>query len=193
MDPLLQHVLRPAKGFLGLFVLGDIERNAVEEEGAAGVIADNLGLSMDPHDSPISRPEAVLGAEGLPEGAGHRELGMPALAVVGMEARVPKDGVFQPFFLREPEHRLDLRADIELVAAAVQCGHEGDRRDLLHERTIPDSGVANGHCGKRTVRLAPETRHDVNCGQVGRCRLTHPLEVGLGVKEFPQASHRHRR
>ena len=97
------------------FRAGDVEGDALEVEGMALLVADHLGLAMDPDHAAVAGQEAVLGAEMPPRGAGLRELGVPADAVVGVELPVPEDRVLQPFLLREAQQRLDLGADVQLV------------------------------------------------------------------------------
>ena len=98
---------------------------------------------MDPDHAAIPGEEAIFGAEMLAHGAGLRELGMPAIAVVGVELPVPEDRVLQPFFLGEAQQRLDLRADVQLVVSVLESGHERDGRKLLDQGAIAGLGPAD--------------------------------------------------
>jgi hypothetical protein len=64
-----------------------------------------------------------------------------AVAIVGVELAVPEERIAQPFLLRVPEQRLDLRAHVELAHVLVEPGQEGDGRDLLDQAVAPRSGI----------------------------------------------------
>ena len=66
------------QGLLGLLARRDIEGDALEVEGIALLVAHHLGLAVDPDHAAVAGQEAILGAEMLAQGAGLRELGMPA-------------------------------------------------------------------------------------------------------------------
>ena len=53
-----------------------------------------------------------------------------------MELAEPQDGVARPLLLREAEQGLDLRADVDVVQAALDGGEEHHGRDLLHEGAV---------------------------------------------------------
>ena len=116
-DLLLQLLAAPAEDRLGLLLLGDVEGDPLEEQRIPLGVADHLGLAPDPDHPAVPGEEAILRAE---RDAGEDRLGelrLPAVAVVGVELLVPEDRVLQPLLLREPEDRLDLGADVELLDA----------------------------------------------------------------------------
>ena len=138
----LQLVVGLAEGLLGLLPPGDVEGDPLEVEGVALLVAHHLGLAMDPDHAAVAGQEPVLGAEMPPRGAGPRELGVPADAIVRVELPVPEDRVLRPFLLREAQQRLDLRADVQLVVLLLERRHEGDGRQLLDEGAIAGLGPA---------------------------------------------------
>ena len=186
-DEDLELVVHPPQRFLGVLALGDVEGDPLEEDGPTLRVADDLCLAVDPDDLAVTREEAVLGAEVLAGRAGHRELGVPAVLVVGVELAIPEDGVFQPLLLGEPEHGLDLRRDVKLVGPFVERGHEGDGRELLDERPVSRLGlellglgaeVLGGSGRGRGGRAVPGRRGH---GQARRIGERQGAEHGLGL------------
>ena len=53
---------------------------------------------------------------------------------------MPEHGVLEPLPLREAQERLDLRAHVELILAAIERGQEGHDRHLFDERPIARFG-----------------------------------------------------
>ena len=150
-----------AKLLLGPFALGDVEGNALQEQRLAVRIESHLGLAVNPHHPAVARHEAILRAERLAQGARPGELDVPALAVVGVQLHIPQDGIVQPLFLGEPQQRLDLRTDVQLVVLPVERGHEGDRRDLFHQGAVarlPPAAPAPPPAGTRSGVRFPATR-----------------------------------
>ena len=64
-----------------------------------------------------------------------------------MDLLVPADGVLQPLFLRETQHRFNLRAYVSLADSLVQVSHKYDGGNLLHQGAILCLQV-----GKRSFR-----------------------------------------
>ena len=83
--------------------------------GVACFVAHDAGFAMNPDFAIVARNEAILGTETHARGAGAGELLAPTLAVVRMQLPMPEERIAQPFLLSEPEHRLDVRTDVNLV------------------------------------------------------------------------------
>ena len=58
-----------------------------------------------------------------------------------MNLLIPANGIFQPFFLRKTESRLDLRTDIGFTDSPVQVSHENHGGNLLDQSTIDRIGL----------------------------------------------------
>jgi hypothetical protein len=74
--------------------------------------------------------------EGLPRHVRARVGGEDPLSIVGMEELDEERRVGGPFLDRIAEHRLDLRARIQVRARAVDAVDVDGQRELLDERSI---------------------------------------------------------
>src|SRR5205814_180890 len=120
--------------------LRDVEGDALQEQGPPALVLDQARLTADPHDTSVPGEEAALGPERPACPAAARELGDPELTVLGVKLAVPEEGILEPLLLAEPQQRLDVRADVDLVLALAEDGHERHRRNLFDERAVPDLG-----------------------------------------------------
>src|SRR5207247_1421532 len=97
---------------LCLLAFGDVVGHALQEQRTAGVVFDQARFAPDPDDVSVAGEETALRTERTAGAAASREFFVPESAIVGMKLRVPEEGIFEPFLLRETEHRLDVRADV---------------------------------------------------------------------------------
>ena len=108
----------------------------MDEPGRSIRMAHHAGVAVEPDRRAVARNDAVRRAQRL---AGEEHaccFNAPALLVVGMDAVVPADGIFKPLFARVAERGLNFRAHVGLADAAIEIGHENDRRNLLEQRAI---------------------------------------------------------
>ncbi len=59
-DPCFQFIMHTLQRFLGATAFGDVKRDPLEEERAAGFILDELAFSVNPDNAPITHNQAVL-------------------------------------------------------------------------------------------------------------------------------------
>src|SRR3989454_1255165 len=141
---LLEQELLLAQGalddLLGALALGDVEGDTLEQEGPAGFVRDQPRLAVHPDDLAGPGEETAYRPERTSSRAAARELAIPQLAIVGVELPEPEHWIAHPFLLREPEQRLDLRADVDVAETSLERSHERDRRDLFHQRAIAGLG-----------------------------------------------------
>jgi hypothetical protein len=121
---------------LRLFAFGDVERNALQKERATDIILDEAGFPANPDDSTIAGNKPALGTKGSPGPTAASKFLVPNGPVVRVQLRVPEERVLQPLFLTESEKRLDMRADVHLVLALAQDGHEGHCRNLFKKGSV---------------------------------------------------------
>src|SRR5580658_1425545 len=104
--------------------IGDVKGYTVNTPGASVFQAHHAGVAMEPDDASIARDHAIGGAQGLAGEEHLRRFEAPTLLVIGMNALIPADWIFQPFFARISESGFDLRAHIGLADTPVEIGHE---------------------------------------------------------------------
>src|SRR3984885_12906625 len=95
---------------------------------------------MKPDYPAIPGDHAVGGAQRCTGKKHLSSFNTPALFVLGMNLLIPANGIFQPFFLRKTESRLDLRTDIGFTDSPLQVSHENHSGDLLDQSTIDRIG-----------------------------------------------------
>ena len=103
-------------------------------------------------EHPVGRPERLAGQEHL------GRLDAPAMLVLRVDVVVPADRILQPLRLGEPHDLLDPRAHVGLADAAIEVGHEDDRRHLLHQRAVLGFQVGQRRVGRRRASPAPGRR-----------------------------------
>src|SRR5207253_4009900 len=121
---------------LGALALGDVECDSLEQEEPTGFVGDEARLAVQPDDPASLGEKTAYSPERASSRAAARELAIPQLAIVGVELSEPEHRIAHPFLLREPEQRLDLRADVDVAETSLERSHERDRRDLFHQRAI---------------------------------------------------------
>jgi hypothetical protein len=107
-----------------------------------------------------------------------------AVAIVGVELAIPEERITQPFLLRVAEHRLDLRAHVELAHVLVERGQEGDGRDLLDQAAIARLGrpaAARLLVARRLRRIDRRLRAAIRQLRPHREGLRHHAQDGLGI------------
>jgi len=133
------------EAFLELLAIGDVDHHAAHLRVAAPITGDEHGLVPDPDD--------IVGAGGhavFPRG---RFLHRPRaelflgrqhkLAVSRVHLACPEPGISQPLGRGEPEHGLDLRADVAPRSLRSEVGHVDDRGQSLDQGPIALLGVAD--------------------------------------------------
>src|SRR5262245_49172941 len=96
----------------------------MDEPGTTILVTYHLGFTVKPNDSSIACEHSI---QRLQRFSKEKEFGCfdtPSLLVVRMNLLVPTNRVVQPFFLREPEQRFDLRTYIGFANALVEERHE---------------------------------------------------------------------
>src|SRR5439155_14479209 len=88
----------------------------------------------------IASDEAALGPKWSAGPTSPSEFFVPQRAIAGMQLRVPEERILEPLLLRKSKKRLDVRADVDFVLTFPEDGHERDRRNLLHERSVSKLG-----------------------------------------------------
>src|SRR5271170_5843942 len=53
-----------------------------------------------------------------------------------MQLTKPKERIFKPFLLREPQKGFDLGTDVKLLLCRVQAGHKSDDGQLFNQGAI---------------------------------------------------------
>ena len=163
--------LRLAETLLGLHALGDVERDALPEQGRSAIVTDQDGLVVEPDHATVFGDRAILPAPAVILG-GLLRLQDPR-AVVGMQPLAPQGRVGQPLSGGVPVHMLDLRADVE-VATRGGFLDVGDRWELLHERPEPRLGLTEAVLGLALLR---DVEHDalIEGAAARACRHGHGL------------------
>ena len=86
-------------------------------------------------------------------------MAVPFLAVFRVQLSIPENRVFQPFFLREAQHLLDLGTDVKFGHGVVEWGDECDGWNILDQgpelefRHFSLADVAN-HAGRQRAPIA---------------------------------------
>ena len=132
----LQLFMLFVKGVFGLFQLGNVETYAVNEPGPAIPLPNHFGFALKPNHPAIPRDHAVTGFQGIAGKKHLRGIGTPSRFILGMYVLIPAHGILQPFALRKPERRLDLRTDVGVTDAFIDGSHEDHGGDLLDQRAI---------------------------------------------------------
>ena len=144
LDPLLEKrpVRKAGEGIverlvtqalLRLALLRDVEQVPLERDGHAGRPEDRPGLVVDPHDAPVPGDQPVL--EGEPVAFVRATVRVEdGLAVLRVEDPDEELAITLPLGERVPEHRLDLRAGVDVGALVVDRVDVDDERQLLDER-----------------------------------------------------------
>ncbi len=140
----LVEVPLPAEVVLDALLPGNVVHDTLPEQGQAILVPHQHGLVADPDGIPLAGEHTVLHAERLAVLFGPRVLGQHALAVVGVEERLPDLRVRHPLFRRVPEQLLHPRAHVQhvpLQLSLVRSLDVGDSRDLLRERPVAPLGL----------------------------------------------------
>ena len=144
LDPLLeQRPVRKAgegiverlvtQALLRLALLRDVEQVPLERDGDAGRPEDRPGLVVDPDDAPVPCDQPVL--EGEPVAFVRATMRVEdGLAVLRVEDPHEELAITLPLVERVSEHRLDLRAGVDVRALVVDRVDVDDERQLLDER-----------------------------------------------------------
>src|SRR5215470_6170360 len=103
----------------------------MDEPGAAIWSANHLGFALKPDHATVSRNYSIGGAQRLTRKKHFGSLDTPALLVVRMNLLVPEHRVFEPFRLRKPESRFDLRTYVRFSDSAIEVRHENHRWKLF--------------------------------------------------------------
>ncbi len=121
------------QALLRLALLRDVEQVPLERNRHAGRPEDRPGLVVDPHDAPVAGDQPVLEGEAF-------ALVRPVvcvedgLAILRVQDPDEELAVTVPLGERVPEHRLDLRAGVDVRALVVDRVDIDDERQLLDER-----------------------------------------------------------
>ena len=140
---------------------GDVDHEALEMRGLAGLVTDDPGVVANPDDPSVVGEDAVLHRPPLLPGI---EVLLRAregrLSVFGME-HGGEERLLHPCFGRVPEDLLDAWADVRRRACRVRLVGVHDDRELLDELPVALLGRA-----ERLERL----------GQLGGAFVDAPLE-----------------
>ena len=136
--------------------------------------------------------------EGVAAHYQRKEIGVPALHVVGMEPLKPKSGAFEPLLLRVAEEGFDLGTDVNFAQAAPERRHERHGRDLFDKRPVLRFRHRGLRCGEgrefsglgrhRLVQRRKGQRHGARHLTQGALRLDQRL--GHRVLPFEFLAHR---
>src|SRR5579863_1918762 len=119
--------------FFEAFPFRNVESHPVDEPWPAILAANHLCFTLKPKyfsvsgNDPIGRTQRLAGEEHL------CSFLAPSHLVIGMNLLIPPHWIFEPFALRKPKGRLNLRAYIGFADPFVQVGHEHHSGDLLNE------------------------------------------------------------
>jgi hypothetical protein len=109
-------------------------------------VAGGDALVVDPDGAPGVRHEPVLGAHRLAGLGDHEIFGHHPRSILRMQRAYPQVGFGDPFLLRVPEHRLQLRAHVDGPRAPRVLGigrlDVRHRRHVLDQRPVPLLGLA---------------------------------------------------
>ena len=119
---------------LGLLAGCDVDHHALGEQRPAVVVEDDRVALPEPHHGAVDGEHPVLHVEALDRLVGAALLGQDAVAVLGVQARLPQPLVVDPRLGREAEQALDLGRDVAQRRARRPLGDVGDGLDLLDER-----------------------------------------------------------
>ena len=191
-----------AKLLLCLPARRDVEEVSLEHLLPAVRVVDDVRLVVHPHDASVPRVEAVIGAERL---AGHPRFlvrGQHSLSIVGMQERHEQRRVGHPLLDRIAEHRLDLRARVDVGAGGVDPIDVDGERELLDERPVAGLGQPNGIVGSLSLgdveREPLSERHSALRRLHVHGHVLHPDEPPVPrvhpilVSQRRAAAHRHR-
>jgi hypothetical protein len=112
----------------------------VETRRSRAVVGHQSRLVQEPVHAAVARDHAVLHSERLARRFRALVLGQHALAVVGMNDLDEELLVVGPLLHRVAEHRLELRARVDIRAGLVETVDVDDQRTLFDEG--PKMGLA---------------------------------------------------
>jgi hypothetical protein len=146
-DERAEFLLALDHGPLGEFALRDVEEETLDVQRLALLVPHEEGEVLDPHDAAVARDAAILGAQRLAGAAQFGELGEHALKVVRVDDPLDEIRVVAPQLRWVPEHRLDLRAHVDVRGADVEPPDVHGERQLLEQRLVAGLGLAQVRLG----------------------------------------------
>lgn len=191
-------VLALLEGFLGRLPVGDIRERPLPVRDPPVVVADGRGLVANPDDVVVLRSIPVLPDESALVEACLVDLCEDVFAVIRMDPRDPQERLLEPASGLDPEHLLDLGADVGHRRGAAPIVGVDDEGTLLHQQA--ESGLRShlrrDELGDDDVschslihpRTPLETRWSARAGtaySVSRRRTTvFPLEAYFSEKRM---------
>jgi hypothetical protein len=119
--------------FVGPLPLADVDEEALSVERLAAGAANRRPFLADPDDAAVPREQAILRPNRCPLLAGMLDRCEKPLAVLRMQEPRKQVRLRGPFFRRVPEHRLDLPAYEERLAAIPRRVVPRCERERAHE------------------------------------------------------------